>query len=205
MIDKVRFDNSYRSSSVTPPKKLPADADLLLRDPGKNGVVYEPSAKKQEVKLPEKDSVSISIYEKTAENTAEGKKEEGENPSPLLTGLKKGFSRVLQAVKSFFHSLWNGPDKTAESPPNEAVTKESAPEIIAAEKEASPGSADFLNQIIKSHDTERLMQYLTENGQKKPARSTDLLTSYDNHGRIVSVSPSDRKRILEGDFSDIRL
>ena len=60
-------------------------------------------------------------------------------------------------------------------------------------------------EILKSRDKEQLVRYLTEDGRRPPARSTDLLTSYDRSGRIVSIDPSDRQLILKGTFGDIKL
>lgn len=204
MINKVRFDNTYHK--VSPPvKKQPGDADLLLRDPGEKGVVYEPSITKEEKKTQpphEEKKPAAALTLQAKEETAPSGEADVSSPS----AVKNVFTRIWKAIKGFFHTLWNGPEKAEET--------KAAEEAGAAESEAAIGkpvsskAADasaVIQEILKSRDREKLMQYLTEDGQKKPARNTDLLTNYDKNGRIVRVDPSDRKRILEGDFHDIRL
>ena len=231
MIDKVRLDNSYHK--VNPPsRKLPTDDKLLQRDPGEKGVVYEPSAghgekaaAKADAPAPKKEVIHTKPPEK-----AEGNTKEEAAPS-FLTVLKNAAVKAISAIRGFFSALWNGPDaKESDTASKEAAEKTGAEAVnaVQAGKDAAaadaaaaadmgkaesaagntyapPDASAMIQEILKSRDREKLMDYLTENGQKKPARNTDLLTSYDSHGRIVPVSPSDRKRILEGDFHDIKL
>jgi hypothetical protein len=247
LIDKVRLDNTYRkssgSSSNPSSKHLPYDAELLLREPGEKGVVYEPTKiaptpKPEKDKPQEKSSLSLRVSspapvkeaqhvqkEKPVEKTAEKAAEKAEETSsPLLDSIRSALSKVFGAIRSFFSKLWNGPDgaKTEETDGETPVediaaveeTGETAaisaateiePKAPAAAKAANPAADDMLQQIIASRDREKLMQYLTANGKKKPARNTDILTSYNARGRIVPVSPSDRTRILEGDRNSVKL
>ena len=99
-----------------------------------------------------------------------------------------------------------------ESPEAETAAEEAAEDAVPAipPAEAPAGvknaaSEDFLQEIIKSRDRQKLLLYVTDNGQKRLAKNSDLLTSYDRSGKIVNVSPSDKRLILEGDFRDIRL
>jgi hypothetical protein len=248
LIDKVRLDNTYRkssgSSSNPSSKHLPYDAELLLREPGEKGVVYEPTKiaptpKPEKDKPQEKSSLSLRVsspapvkeakhtakekpVEKPAEKTAEKAEE---TSSPLLDSIRSALSKVFGAIRSFFSKLWNGPDgaKTKEEtdgeiPVEDIAAAEAAGEPAAisaateieqkapaAAKAANPAADDLLQEIIASHDREKLMQYLTANGKKKPARNTDILTSYNARGRIVPVSPSDRTRILEGERNSVKM
>ena len=192
MIDKVRLNNYHRYPPVSG-KKSAAGEFSLPGEPGEKGVIYEPSQKTPKAPPPEpiKDTVNISI---SAEKEAAPA-----SPPSFLSTLTSAAKKAVAAVRNFFYTLWNGPEEKTEAelsevPPAEAV---SAP--------ADTTETDPLQEILKSRDKEQLVRYLTEDGRRPPARSTDLLTSYDRSGRIVAIDPSDRQLILKGTFGDIKL
>ena len=200
MIEKVRLDPNVQKYRVNPTtRKIPTE-ELYAKDPGEQGVIYEPSQKKEQ-----KDSLTLSsIYEAPKEETEKKPETFGEKVGAVL-------GKAVSAIRAFFSKLWNGPEK-AVNPVNETEAapaaeeqelkipaEEPVPEVRAAD------SDDFLREIVKTRDRAKLMNYVTENGKKHLAKNSDLLTSYDRSGRIVSVSPSDKRLILEGDFRDIRL
>ena len=52
---------------------------------------------------------------------------------------------------------------------------------------------------MRSGDMERVVNLVTENGQKTMAKNSTLLTYYDRSGKIAPLSASDQERILHGD------
>lgn len=230
-IDKIRLDNYYNQyRNRTGPVK-PEEEEIPGFDPKEPGVVYERSdpggAKRTEKSPPEeirkaKEAEPAATKEAAA---AEGEeKASGGTLERILSYLRDTGSRILAFFKKALSDLWNGPEGAAsdETPEEasapertEAGTKAEAPSSDAnvrsfLEKTTVPGKEDAaggeaLEQIIASHDIDQLVRYVTEDGRKKPARSTDLLTIYNRQGLVNRVDPSDRKKILEGNFNDLKL
>ena len=225
-IDKVRLDNSYQQYQQRMPVKRSEEAKPQFPfDPDEKGVIYERS--KPQEKAAESDAertVRIEVEKKEDTKprpetvTAGTKESQGES---TLTGWIAGLGRrFLTFLRGIWDVVWNGPDQTAKTETGEesGEAEESAAAGKAEEMQqaavrtseeaqtsSGPTSEEALQQIIANRDMEQLVQFVTEGGAKKPARSTDLLTIYNRYGRVNYVDPSDRRKILEGNFNDIKL
>ncbi len=199
-IDKVRLDNYYNSY---PTKSSPVNREGE-ESPGtapvseEKGVIYEPSSTEQS-RQTEKIPVSP---EKKAELGAINA-EESERTIPEL--LKELGTRILSFVRGILSSIWNGPASKQETDAGDNPEESAATNVSAVQQTVEEPKENILDQIIAEHDLDQLVRYVTENGEKKPARSTDLLTIYNRYGRLNTIDPSDRKKILEGNFHDIQL
>lgn len=204
-IDKVRLDNYYNGyqNRSTPVRRTDDTQAPLPFDPGEKGVVYEPSHAEPAKLLQETEAAKEAG--KPAELTEEMvRAETGEEPRGSLTAwLRELGGRLLTFLKGVWSNIWNGPEAPAEAPAAEAEETEAAE--VTAETAPAEAARDELSEIIADHDLDRLVRFVTADGEKKPARSTDLLTIYNRYGRVNTVDPSDRKKILEGNFNDIKL
>ena len=214
-IDKVRLDNSYQQyQQRTPVRRTEEGKPQFPFDPNEKGVIYEPS--KQQAKEAAKEpaqTVRIEVEKKEDEKpltqTVNAAAKESQDTA-TLTGWFSGLGRRLLAfLRGIWDVVWNGPDqpaKTGEEVKTGDIAEGAATETVDALLPAAEAtSEDTLQQIIANRDMEQLVQFVTEGGTKKPARSTDLLTIYNRYGRVNYVDPSDRRKILEGNFNDIKL
>ena len=60
------------------------------------------------------------------------------------------------------------------------------------QEESDSRQAQFSQEQMR----EELLERLYEQGERMPARNSDLLTSYDKYGTIVKMDAGDRNRIL---------
>lgn len=56
-----------------------------------------------------------------------------------------------------------------------------------------------IQKYLRSGNLEQVLSLLTDNGKRTIAKNSTLLTYYDKSGRLTSINPSDRERILHGD------
>ena len=215
-IDKVRLDNSYQQYQQRTPVKSTGESKIQFPfDPDEKGVIYERTDPQK------KDAVQTVRVEvaKNMETEPAAKAKPAEEQDAAATGSVTGWlaglgRRFLTFLRGIWDVVWNGPDQGAKTENREAAEEESplseegalsSDGVDVGDVPDSTQSSEFLQQIIANRDMEQLVQYVTEGGTKKPARSTDLLTIYNRYGRVNAVDPSDRRKILEGNFNDIKL
>ncbi len=214
-IDRVRLDQYYQQYHPQEGQVRRTEGETPFPlEPGERGVIYEPSG--STVKEPEGKAEEVSSRRNVSYATAAEAKEASTQKEETLGAVRAeeetrtvgellrelGF-RILSFLKGVWNNVWNGPEKSETFSSAEEASGEVA-EAINAPTESLP-ETDPLAQIIAEHDLNQLVQYVTEYGTKKPARSTDLLTIYNRYGRVNPIDPSDRKKILEGNFHDIQL
>ncbi len=227
-IDKVRLDHSYQQyQQRTPVRKADGTKPQFPFDPEEKGVVYERSGTQtQETAKDPARTVQTEAAKDPARMEA-ARDVEAENAGKAysapakdaaaegsVTGWLAGLGRrFLSFLRGTWDVVWNGPaqdrgSEAAEQPGTVGQDNAPAEQTDAAGDMAEIAGemrAEQLQQIIADHDMEQLVRFVTEDGAKKPARSTDLLTIYNRYGRVNYVDPSDRKKILEGNFNDIKL
>ena len=198
-IDKVSLDNYYKQyPSQTPAVKRTEEEMPSFPVSEEKGVVYEPSVSKRSETQEKKASAVEKKQELGAINA-----EETERSIPEL--LKEVGVRILSFLRSILSSIWNGPASGNNEPAREIPEEAVSADLYQEEEKTADTAETTLDRIIAEHDLDQLVRYVTENGEKKPARSTDLLTIYNRYGRVNTIDPSDRKKILEGNFHDIKL
>ncbi len=197
-MDKVRLDQHYNQYQ---PNNVKHSAESEFRFPLEKdgtGVVYEPSHQKKTETPSSAAGAQTRETGKSAgfQNQAptlelstgnQGPTRQIENPD-MIDRILDGIQQAIEQVKSFFHDLWYGESGTVDATESVNATTE-----------------ETIDEVLKSGDMEKLEAFLTEHGSKKPARNSELLTSYNRYGTIVKMDPSDKKRILEGNFHDIEL
>lgn len=204
MVDRVGNNPGYGYPQVNE-KKVNTNAtgtgEKFQLDYGKEGAIYEPSSealKKQQAEKgktsridspakAEENGVRLTLSGAATEHTRSVENDgtaEGGSIFDIATSI---VNKVIDVIKGFISSIWNDEPKVADEQMPEKIDASEKPktqfEKAKAEAEAFLASAEG----------------------KKVARNSDLLTYYDKHGSVISVSPSDRQRILYGDKNQIEV
>lgn len=197
MIDKIDSNYTYNNyGKVT--KSDAADKGAfedIRKNYEKNGVIYEREGKrtvtKRQEELPKQESVPKSREKSESVFTFEQ--------------LKEAVRSAIAFLKETWRMIWEDTPKEQEAQEalserkeTEIQTKAQRMEEITPVKEAAPQESE-VNKVLKSHDLKALNALLTNNGRIKPARNSNLLTTYDKRGRIVQIESGTRERILHGD------
>ena len=64
---------------------------------------------------------------------------------------------------------------------------------------------ELADQVLKSGDLRQVEQFLTQNGTKRLAHNSDLLTYYDRRGKFVEMDETEKHRVLFGDKNVLKL
>ena len=205
MVDRVGNGPGYGYPQVNE-KKVNTNAagtgEKFRLDYGKEGAIYEPSSEALQKQQAEKNVTSkTDNATKTEENgvcltlsdaaeRSKVKESETASGTGIFDMVTNVVNKVFGAIKEFFAGIWNDAPATGENTVQKAET-----EAVKAEKpktrfEEAKAEAEA---------------FLASTEGKKAARNSDLLTYYDKHGTVVSVSPSDRQRILYGDKNQIEV
>ena len=131
----------------------------------------------------------------------------------ILTGVKNLFQNI-------FNFIWYGNTEEIENEKNKdhnSIDGVSNAKIMdASEKEATLIESEngknalseeqslqvkdqMIRELIAKHDTEGVVDILTNHYTIQPARNSNLLTYYNRHGQIVNMSNTNTGRILRGD------
>ncbi len=84
---------------------------------------------------------------------------------------------------------------------NETLTgTEELTDLVGLSNSVNEKSRDTeIQKYLRSGNLEQVLSLLTDNGKRTIAKNSTLLTYYDKSGRLTSINPSDRERILHGD------
>lgn len=204
MVDRVGNNLGYGYPQVNE-KKVNTNAtgtgEKFQLDYGKEGAIYEPSSealKKQQAEKgktsridspskAEENGVRLTLSGVAMEPDRMAEKEGNAESVGILEKVTSIVNKVIDVIKGFISSIWNDEPKVVDEQMPEKIDASEKPktqfEKAKAEAEAFLASAEG----------------------KKVARNSDLLTYYDKHGSVISVSPSDRQRILYGDKNQIEV
>lgn len=204
MVDRVGNNLGYGYPQVNE-KKVNTNAtgtgEKFQLDYGKEGAIYEPSSealKKQQAEKEkttridspskaEENGVRLTLSGVAVEPDRMAEKEGNAESVGILEKMTDIVNKVIDVIKGFISSIWNDEPKVVDEQMPEKIDASEKPktqfEKAKAEAEAFLASAEG----------------------KKVARNSDLLTYYDKHGSVISVSPSDRQRILYGDKNQIEV
>ncbi len=204
MVDRVGNNLGYGYPQVNE-KKVNTNAtgtgEKFQLDYGKEGAIYEPSSealKKQQAEKgktsridspskAEENGVRLTLSGVAMEPDRMAEKEGNAESVGILERVTGIVNKVIDVIKGFISNIWNDEPKVADEQLPEKIDASEKPktqfEKAKAEAEAFLASAEG----------------------KKVARNSDLLTYYDKHGSVISVSPSDRQRILYGDKNQIEV
>lgn len=137
----------------------------------------------------------------------------------LVNTVRTWINSFIQSVKDILYKIWYDPvpsedviteDEVEEAGEPERLSEEylalknleelQNPETVARQHLENETKRDEeIQKLLRSGDMERVVNLVTENGQKTMAKNSTLLTYYDRSGKIAPLSASDQERILHGD------
>ena len=137
----------------------------------------------------------------------------------LVDTVRTWITSFIQSVKDILYKIWYDPvpsenivteKEIEEAGEPERLSEEylalknleglQDPETVARQHMESQAKRDEeIQKLLRSGDMERVVNLVTENGQKSMAKNSTLLTYYDRSGKIAPLSASDQERILHGD------
>ncbi len=198
MVDRIGNGPGYEYTRANERKinnNATGTGEKFQLDYGKEGAIYEPSSaalNKQKAHKTvstsqttengktEEDGVKLTLSNAGIEK-AETTKTETTSFIDTLTGWARN---IFDRIKSIFSSIWNDTDEQVSTTDNQVETTQKP----KSQFEKAKAEADA---------------FLASTEGKKVARNSDLLTYYDRHGMVVSVSASDKQKILYGDKNHI--
>ena len=215
MVDRVGNGPGYGYPQVNE-KKVNTNAagtgEKFRLDYGKEGAIYEPSSealkkqqaeketttKAQDAAKAEMDGVRLTLSGANAERLEMAKNEANSTGGGILDMVTNIVNKVIDVIKGVLNSIWNEEPKADSSVTDEIkASDEQQNSTISEEIKAEKPKTRFEEAKAEAE------AFLASTEGKKAARNSDLLTYYDKHGTVVSVSPSDRQRILYGDKNQI--
>lgn len=117
--------------------------------------------------------VAVELSTQAVQASEAAKKQAARGESSILDILRDTWKQFVEFIKG----IWNGGKE-------EAVSDQEAVEV--PEEKTSAAS-------------DEVAAFLADYGGRHLAKNSDLLTQYDRSGKIVGPSPSDRRRILQGE------
>ncbi len=222
MVDRIGNGSGYGYPQVNDKKvntNTAGTGEKFQIDYGKEGAIYEPSrealkrqqaekgvaTKAQETAKTESEGVRLTLSGTATERTKMTGTESIASSGSILDTVTDIVNKVIDAIKSFVSSIWNDEPK-AESveTAREMDLQEDATEAAQQSAEATEIKSEKPKTQFEKAKAEA-EAFLASTEGKKVARNSDLLTYYDKHGSVISVSPSDRQRILYGDKNQIEV
>ena len=205
MVDRIGNGPGYGYPQVNE-KKVNTNAagtgEKFRLDYGKEGAIYEPSSEALKKQQAEKNVVSktdnatkaeengVRLSLSDAAERSRVKENETSSGIGIFDTVTRAVNKALNAIKEFFAGIWNDEPATGENTVQKNETEVTKTEKPKTRFEEAKAEAEA---------------FLASTEGKKAARNSDLLTYYDKHGTVVSVSPSDRQRILYGDKNQIEV
>ncbi len=213
MIDKISGNSSYDYPSHNDAGKSPA-LQAYEHTPGKKGSLKQKSTGSRSTdsaaKAAGREQKGVIL-----DLSAKGKEGAGVPEKPSWTSVLRRFvAPVIQWLKNFWESDTSSGGKTqaeeadtgmaAETPVSENAEK--AQELPPLDEvNEIPDYQSMLDAAVKSGDLKRAEQILTQNGKRRLAHHSDLLTYYDRGGNLVELDDTERHRVLFGDKNIFRL
>lgn len=137
----------------------------------------------------------------------------------LVDTVRTWITSFIQSVKDILYKIWYDPVPSENVVTEKEIEEAGEPERLSEEYLALKNLEELQNpenvarqhiesqtkrdeeiqKLLRSGDMERVVNLVTENGQKTMAKNSTLLTYYDRSGKIAPLSASDQERILHGD------
>ncbi len=123
--------------------------------------------------------------------------------------------KAVTFLKALWDKIWNEApkEKEIEFPivlaEHIEEAQEKQPEIHPLEARDSLAwsiySQEEIRAIFRRGDPKEIQDFLSEHGERRLAKNSDLLTQYDKRGTIVGIDRSDKELILHGNKNEIGL
>ncbi len=137
--------------------------------------------------------------------------------SAWVSALRGMLSSAVAWLKNFWESD-QAPDASGGGPESVGVDGDQAAGDAQQDVLADIGELPPLDKVgdvpeygqemedaLKSHSLKQIEQLLTENGAKRLAHNSDLLTYYDRKGKLVEIDETEKYRVLFGDKNVLKL
>ena len=62
-----------------------------------------------------------------------------------------------------------------------------------------------IREMFRRGDPREIEDFLSQHGERRLAKNSDLLTQYDKRGSLVGIDSSDKEKILHGTKNEIGL
>ena len=215
-LDRIDGLGSYDRTSGSNNKKVQGregaedtTSFTLLKDEAQ-GVIYEPGRPEQtrpktlaevneEIAKEEAAAARANLHSRfdgpgvAVELSTDGiQKQEQTRPPSILDIFRDAF----RAIGAFFSGIWNG-GAEAEARARQQAVEETA-EADDAGVETGADNAETAD-LDRDNSPEAAVAFLADYGGGHLAKNSDLLTQYDRSGHIISLDPSDKRRILQGE------
>lgn len=142
--------------------------------------------------------VAVELSTQAVQASETAKKQAARGESSILDILRDTWKQFVEFIKG----IWNGGEEVAVSEA-EAVAAEDE-DITTTDVEIGEKTSAASDEVVKAsvkqqNSPEEIAAFLADYGGRHLAKNSDLLTQYDRSGKIVGPSPSDRRRILQGE------
>lgn len=199
MVDKINGNGVYDYPSHNNQRKSPA-VQAYENTPG----VKEASKRKSRNNAGHAHSedkrggqgVILDLSSKSGEHEAQQNEK-----SSWLDVLRRVFTPVFLWLKNFWES-----DSAAKADDGGfELPEELQPLLPLDEISDVPDYEPLIAEAVKSGSLAQVEQALTQNGEKRLAHNSDLLTYYDRKGKIVEIDETEKHRVLYGDKNILKL
>lgn len=143
------------------------------------------------------------------------------NDMPWTGMLRRLVNPLLRWLKNFWESEGSKEENTQATVseitaadadqnlpplPDVSETEELSMEQPEAATAVSRDEQETIKEAaLKSRNPDRIVQLVTQNGTKRLAHNSDLLTYYDRRGKFVELDETEKYRVLFGDKNILKL
>ncbi len=233
MIDKINGNGGYDFKEGTQNQKKNPAVRAYENTPGFQEAAKKktPAVHKKNTSQPKQKETGV-ILDLSGSKT--GQKIETESFGPKKDAawtdvLRKLFAPAIKWLKNFWESdhtkeqnekdilsetsdlsemnLEDVDDIDRNLPPLQPLSVEEAEQLetIDHQKAQSRLEESVKNAALKSKNLKQIERLVTQNGTKRLAHNSDLLTYYDRRGKFVEIDETEKHRVLFGDKNILKL
>ena len=188
MINRIGDNGSYLRTEVKRDNHEKSDSTFTLEYKDKkkeeDGVKLELSTQSSDKVNGKSDDVSVKKDKFVTQDEVVQKYTLYQSFREKWQELKDKSQEWIERFNLIWLRIWNG---------KEAVEQEK----LKLNGKSASDSADR-HKSITDMNMQEVSEYLSEGGRRKPARNSDMLTTYNQFGRIVEVDPSEQNNIFHG-------
>lgn len=194
MIERIGSNYDYKPQKLN--KKVRSDTETFSMDYARQDktrrIDKEEKEQKEESaiemllrKQQEADGgVKVELSKEASARTV--KEKSSDNTESMTSFIRERFKNLWTDIKAAFVKFFGGVERVAEEDITVVDTMEALEEEEAV-KEPPKTRAQMREELLAS---------LYENGEKRLAKNSDLLTTYNKRGSFVQMNAGDKNRIL---------
>lgn len=223
MVNKIDGQKYYEYAKVNRQKRQSTESSEFHLNQEQQGVVYEKSQEKKKAsetagkeeredsaKTSRKSGVKLEISQQGQQRFAGVQQR-----TAFVEQVRELAKKAVTFLKALWDKIWNEApkEKEIEFPivlaEHIEEAQEKQPEIHPLEARDSLAwsiySQEEIRAIFRRGDPKEIQDFLSEHGERRLAKNSDLLTQYDKRGTIVGIDRSDKELILHGNKNEIGL